>query len=248
MSTLLLRLAAPLQAWGLESKLDVRRTWNEPSKSAVLGLIAGAMGIRREDAESLRRLEERTAFGVRVEQEGTLLQDYHMVRRYKGRGAFLKDEKPTTVYQTERYYLCDAVFLAAIEAGEPLLHEIDEALRHPAFPLYLGRRSCPPVPPVSLGIRPTPLRQTLQEEPWRASERYRQMWRRLNPNQAVRLRWMADAQPEDRNTGVRRDVPLSYDPAWREYAFRKAEEGYIELNAGLEDTVHDAMAEVEACT
>ena len=247
MSTLLLRLAAPLQAWGAEAKFDARQTWREPSKSAVLGLIAGAMGIRREDAERLRKLEERTAFGVRVEQEGTLLRDFHTVKSYKSRGAALKN-KVDKAYLTERYYLCDAVFLAAIEAGEPLLHEIDEALRHPAFPLYLGRRSCPPLPPVSLGIRPTPLRQTLQEEPWRASERYRQMWRRLNPNQTVRLRWMADAQPEDRNTGVRRDVPLSYDPAWREYAFRKAEEGYIELNAGLEDTVHDAMAEVEACT
>ena len=59
---------------------------------------------------------------------------------------------------------------------------------------------------------------------------------------------MADAQPDDSHTAIRRDVPLSYDPALREYAFRKAEEGYIELNSGLENTVHDAMAEVEACT
>ena len=246
MSTLLLRLAAPLQAWGMESKFDARQTWREPSKSAVLGLVAGAMGIRRDDKEGLRRLEQ-VAFGVRVEQEGTLLRDYHTVKSYKTRGAALHN-KVDRAYQTKRYYLCDAVFLAALEAEEPLLREIDEALRHPAFPLYLGRRSCPPVPPVSLGIRPTPLRQALLEEPWQASAPHQRQWRRLNPHETVRLRWMADAQPGDRNTGVRRDIPRSYDPARREYAFRKAAEGYAELGGGLEGTTHDAMAEVEACT
>ena len=44
MSTLLLRLAGPLQAWGCESKFEKRRTGREPTKSAVVGLLAAAMG------------------------------------------------------------------------------------------------------------------------------------------------------------------------------------------------------------
>jgi CRISPR system Cascade subunit CasD len=50
MPVLLLRLAAPLQSWGVESKFDTRRTLGYPTKSGVIGLVASAMG--REDRTS----------------------------------------------------------------------------------------------------------------------------------------------------------------------------------------------------
>lgn len=56
MSTLLLRLAGPMQSWGTDSKFDVRRTQREPSKSGVIGLIAAALGIPRQDQEILHTL------------------------------------------------------------------------------------------------------------------------------------------------------------------------------------------------
>ena len=41
MAVLLLRLAAPLQSWGNDdSKFETRKTWREPSKSGVIGMIA----------------------------------------------------------------------------------------------------------------------------------------------------------------------------------------------------------------
>lgn len=46
MSTLLLRFAAPLQAWGTESKYDIRKTDREPSKSGVVGFLAGSTGTK----------------------------------------------------------------------------------------------------------------------------------------------------------------------------------------------------------
>ena len=61
MSTLLLRLAAPLQAWGINSKFDIRKTEREPSKSGVIGLLAAALGRRRD--ESLDDLTALT-FGI----------------------------------------------------------------------------------------------------------------------------------------------------------------------------------------
>ena len=45
MSTLLLRLAGPMQSWGTDSKFDIRRTGREPSKSGVIGLVAAALAI-----------------------------------------------------------------------------------------------------------------------------------------------------------------------------------------------------------
>ena len=49
MAVLLLRLAAPLQAWGSNSKFIIRNTEREPTKSGVVGMLAAALGIQRND-------------------------------------------------------------------------------------------------------------------------------------------------------------------------------------------------------
>ena len=104
MSTLLLRLAAPLQAWGINSKFDIRKTEREPSKSGVVGLLAAALGRRRDESlDDLAALK----FGIRSDKEGELLKDFHMV---------LKDKK--TSYVTTRYYLADAIFLVGLESQD----------------------------------------------------------------------------------------------------------------------------------
>ena len=54
MATLLLRLAAPLQAWGADSKFETRKTNREPTKSGVIGLLAAALGLRRVRSSSTR--------------------------------------------------------------------------------------------------------------------------------------------------------------------------------------------------
>ena len=100
MSTLLLRLAGPMQSWGVESKFEVRRSGTEPSKSAVIGLIAAAMGRRRDSSlDDLNQL----MFGVRVDQPGVIQRDFQMV----------KNEK--TSYLTYRYY--QSVMLRSIRSA-----------------------------------------------------------------------------------------------------------------------------------
>ena len=137
MSTLLLRLAGPLQSWGVDAKFDRRGTERAPTKSGVIGLVAAALGrLRNESVEDIQALR----FGVRIDREGMLLRDYHTAKSEKA------------AYVTNRYYLSDAVFLAGLEGKETLLMEIECALRNPAFPLFLGRRSCPPEGLLSLGV------------------------------------------------------------------------------------------------
>lgn len=82
MATLLLRLAAPLQSWGMDSKFETRKTNREPTKSGVVGLLAAALGIGREEPEKLIPLNQ-LRFGVRVDQEGDFLVDYHVARKEK---------------------------------------------------------------------------------------------------------------------------------------------------------------------
>ena len=49
MTVLLLRLAGPMQAWGVKSRFTVRSTELAPTKSGVIGMLAAATGRRRTD-------------------------------------------------------------------------------------------------------------------------------------------------------------------------------------------------------
>jgi CRISPR system Cascade subunit CasD len=197
MSTLLLRLAAPLQSWGAQSKFNRRVTEREPTKSGVIGLVAAALGRRRaDDISDLAALK----FGARVAQEGKLLRDFHTARTEDGKDAFISD----------RFYLADAVFLAGLEGDANQLDVIARALLHPVFPLYLGRRSCPPAGKLVLGIRPLPLAEALRREPWQASP-----WR---PKPEL-LRSVIDAGA-DAGASLIADNPVTYNQRRREYAFR----------------------------
>ena len=127
MATLLLRLAAPMQSWGMDSKFEIRKTNREPTKSGVIGMIAAAFGFSRDDDDEISKFNS-LKFGVRVDQEGKLLSDYQIVK---------KEEKSKSInYVTWRYYLADAIFLVGLESeNKGLLYEISEALKTPVFPL-----------------------------------------------------------------------------------------------------------------
>ncbi len=239
MSTLLLRLAGPLQAWGTESKFNTRQTGTVPSKSGVIGLLAAALGLSRDaDLSALRALR----FGVRTDQAGQLLRDFQMVH-YLNR-------KKENADVTERYYLADAVFLVGLEGESAFLETLEAALRSPVWPLYLGRRSCPPTLPLVLGIRELPLEDALRREPWQASAWARERWSRSRPGEPVRLPLLTDADGAGTGRASVRDLPLSFDQRNRRYAFRAAErQKPVELPAGGRaaslPTEHDAFAEVE---
>ncbi|NLX24788.1 MAG: type I-E CRISPR-associated protein Cas5/CasD [Lentisphaerae bacterium] len=225
MATLLLRLAAPLQAWGVESKFEIRNTCREPTKSGVVGLLAAALGRRRnEPLDDLNALR----FGVRVDQPGKLLKDFHIAR---------KDDKVS--YVTTRYYLSDAVFLVGLESGdEGFLKSLETALRNPRFPLFLGRRSCPPTLPICLGIRDANLMEALSIEPWLAP-----VWRQKKLSH--RLWLCADCRQEEKNAARQRDFALSFDPIRRRYGYRSLSSyGIMDIGSNSYSTTHDPVSEL----
>lgn len=207
MSVLLLRFAAPLQAWGSSSKFDIRTTEREPTKSGVIGMIASALGIQRnaENADDeLKKLNE-MRFGVRVEKEGKLIKDFHMVRKIENR-------KMTASYITDRYYLSDAVFLVAIESNDTeLLKKIESALQRPVYPLFLGRRSCPPTLPVVYGMRDSELTEILRNEPPLIQDSKNKSARRI----------VYDTLSDGT---VVRDCLVSFSQLHRQYGFRMKKE------------------------
>lgn len=227
MATLLLRLAAPLQSWGADSKFETRKTNREPTKSGVLGMLAAALGLRRDDDAGLARLSG-LRFAVRADREGSLLVDFHTAIREEDR------QKGKAPYVTYRHYLQDAVFLVGLESEDAaLLEELKEALRHPVYPLYLGRRSCPPTLPLCLGVRSEALMDAMRQEP--------PLTRRVSEKT---LRITADADPADEKAVPQCDQPVSFSPIHRQYGFRPVREWTVTLPEMSGTTGHDAMAEL----
>lgn len=221
MSTLLLRFAGPLQAWGADSHFNIRRTNREPTKSGVIGFIASAMGLRRDAS-----LDELVALqiGVRVDREGMLLRDLHIAQRYKN------DRKP---YFTTRYYLSDAVFLIGLHSDdEALMQRLEHAVCNPAHPLFLGRRSCPPEGRVCLGLRQMPLEEALKSEPSLIPPKP------FKPGEPQRARIVLD---DPRGTARLNDLPVSFSPYNRQYAYRAAREMW---NTFPSNDAHDPMLEL----
>jgi len=206
MSTLLLKLSAPLQSWGAGSRFTRRTTRHEPTKSAVLGLIAAAQGRRRtDDIEDLLELR----FGVRIDQPGVVVRDFQTAHNAKGESMPLSN----------RFYLSDAVFVAGLEAERSLLEGVEQALMRPAYPLFLGRRSCAPSGKLVLGIVDDGLVDAIRRHPWEASPWYR---RRATADQR-RLEFIRDRLPSDGGDVAResvQDLPKSFSQERRRYDWR----------------------------
>lgn len=227
MSTLVLELSGPLQAWGDGSRFVRRATRPLPSKSGVLGLLAAAQGRRRADSlEDLVGLR----FGVRQDQVGTLVRDFQTAIDWRtGKAMPL----------SQRYYLSDARYLAMVEGDRELLEGLADAVRSPVFPLYLGRRSCPPDRPLLRGLRDGSVEDVIQNELWTASS----WWKRRQPRR-VQLLWSRDALPGERSDERLHDVPVSFDPDNRKYVWRDVVHGWREIEnpEGKEMFGHDPFA------
>lgn len=237
-SCLVLRLAGPLQSWGGRSQFNRRETLGEPTKSGLVGLLAAAQGRRREDEiEDLVGL----TFGVRTDQPGTLLRDFHTVADHRGLGLPTatvdakgrQKRRPTGAAQlTQRYYLQDAVFVAAVQAPRSFLDTLVHALRHPGYPLALGRRACPPTQPLLLpegaswSWSGTP-EDVLGRVPWQANQATRQALERQKsrPRRIDLPITLDDPQGKDE----RADVPLTFAPRDRGFTTRRVRQDWVHL-------------------
>jgi CRISPR system Cascade subunit CasD len=162
---LLLRLAAPLMAFGGEA-VDQRGVIRDlPAASMLTGLLANALGWSRTDADRLDTLQERLVFAVRIDRSGTRIQDFQtaqLSRKDKGwttRGAPEGRAGGDATYDAPhlryRDYHADAAVTIALRldpaGGEPTLAAMAAALDEPARPLFLGRKPCLPCGRLLLG-------------------------------------------------------------------------------------------------
>jgi CRISPR system Cascade subunit CasD len=169
---LVFQLYSPLASWGEEAVGEIRHSATVPGRSALLGLLAAAMGIHRHEEEKLNIFNQRYYLAVHaLASQDRWLRDYHTVsaprenkkRRYYTRRDELylaPDEVGTLISQRE--YRCDGYWQVAINAMPDAPYSLSalcEGLLRPHFPLYLGRKSCP----LSLPLAPRLIKGTLKE-------------------------------------------------------------------------------------
>ena len=169
MRHLILRLEAPLMAFGGETIDNYGVIRRFPSASMLTGLLANALGWRRTDGDKHQGLQDRLVFSARIDREpagGVRLTDFQTAQlgasdegwttrgRPEGRaGGAATYNAPHLRY---RDYFADMRVTVALRLGPdadgPTLDEVAEALQHPARPLFIGRKPCLPSGPLFMGF------------------------------------------------------------------------------------------------
>lgn len=226
MKTIILKFSGPLQSWGTKSNFETRHTDFYPSKSAVIGIIAAALGYRRYENEKISKLNE-LGFAVRVDQPGNLCRDYHTAHKYK------KDGTEERTYVTNRYYIEDAVFAVAIShSDDEYIRKIYTALQHPWFQMFMGRRALPVPYDFIVGIFEDGALENLTSLEWLAADWYK---KRMGA-EPVNLEIYIDSNLAHSNTvNLRKDIVKSFSQIERKFDFRYEAVLSVSINASMEE-------------
>ncbi|MGO3785527.1 type I-E CRISPR-associated protein Cas5/CasD [Pseudoalteromonas sp. KG3] len=172
---LVFRLYGPLASWGQAAVGGDRLTGLQPTRSAILGLLGAALGIKREQAERLQALQTSVNIAVKQTVPTSLMRDYHttQVPSYKNkvvhrtRKSELSEDKLNTILSS-RDYRCDGVWIISIYLTSDAVHTLEQlkkALETPVYLLSLGRKSCPLAAPMMPKIvKTTRLKQALDTD------------------------------------------------------------------------------------
>ncbi|MBY4678205.1 type I-E CRISPR-associated protein Cas5/CasD [Marinobacterium arenosum] len=197
MDYLVFRLYGPMASWGEIAVGEARHSAACPSKSALIGLLAAALGIRRDEEQRQQQLTQGYRIAVKQQAAGSLLRDYHtsqvpdsagkrVYRTRRDELLFGRDRLGTQL--SSREYRCDSkqlVALSALDGAPYTLAELQAALLRPRFQLSLGRKACVLAAPLAPELVDAPdLKRAFQQYPQRP----------ILHDAGVESRWLADQQ------------------------------------------------------
>lgn len=179
---LVFQLYGAMAAWGDIAVGEHRPSFGHPSKSAIIGLLAAALGIRRDEEAKQQLLANSYGIAVCVQVAGEILRDYHTIQVPGGKRSYASrrdelgfDPLNLNTILSQRDYRMDAVYQIAIWAKQPdvpfTLSALKRALEQPVFTLYLGRKSCPPSLPLQpILVSDASLQQAFEQYPLNRSQ------------------------------------------------------------------------------
>lgn len=158
---MILRMEAPLMAFGDEIVDSYGRVRSFPGASNVTGLIANALGWTRGQRTAHQRLQGRLDLAVRLDRPGTRIPDFQTAQlgandcgwttRGLPEGRAGGEKSYRSPHIRHREMIADAALtlaLALAPAEEtPTLDDCAAALTRPARPLFCGRKPCLPAAP-----------------------------------------------------------------------------------------------------
>jgi CRISPR system Cascade subunit CasD len=237
---LVFQLQGPMASWGEPAPGEVRHTHPLPSRSALLGLLAAALGIRRDEEQRLAEFNRHYQFLVCANEKSHWMRDYHTVqvpkesrktRYFTRRDELRRDPLLLQTTLSRRDFYCDGYWLVVVSMteGAPYpLTALQQALKQPLFPLCLGRKSHP----LALPLWPHCFSGEIGAVLKQARNHYRQALQDLKVMEA----FITDLQPcywwEGDHPGLtvttvsqRRDQPLSRR-RWQ-FAERTVKKGHL---------------------
>lgn len=184
---LVFQLHGPMASWGVDAPGEVRHSHELPSRSALLGLLAAALGIRRDEEERLNNINQHYSFLLCASKNPRWARDYHTVQMpkevrkacYFSRRDELNDPELLSALISRRDYYTDAWWMVAIAPTPDApysLEQLRDALQYPLFPLYLGRKSHP----LALPLAPLLLEGAAPDVLNEAYRQYREQFKEIN--------------------------------------------------------------------
>lgn len=164
MPVLAFYIDAPLQSWGSASRYQHRETQAYPTKSALIGLIAAALGIDKNshaEAAELQAITRLLLTVVRLDKPSnkpSRFTDFHTVGGGYDKKALSWERMsipqkasgaPFGTVITHRSYLSDACFVALFEGDADVLVRVRSALLNPVWGVWFGRKTCLPASPLT---------------------------------------------------------------------------------------------------
>jgi CRISPR system Cascade subunit CasD len=168
MDILVLRFDAPLISFGAPIVDNQGEVQPYPALSMITGLVGNALGVDHSEPDRLERLQDRLRYASRQDRRGRQIQDYQTVDLSE---PYMDDDRAWTTHGhvearaggsasdgthiRYRDYWADAVHTVVLTLDPPeeapALDNIEAALRHPARPLFLGRKPCLPASALLVG-------------------------------------------------------------------------------------------------
>ena len=159
---LLMRIEAPLVAFGDVMVDAIGPVTDTPSASMLTGLIANALGWRREERARHQRLQDRLIHAARLDRRAGRFVEFQTAKlgaddegwttrgrpegRDGGAGTYLGP------HIRRREHDADVSVAVALrlepDAEDPTLGQIAAALDEPFRPLFIGRKPCLPTAPL----------------------------------------------------------------------------------------------------